>query len=109
METTLGTSLFPSAPGMISGPVRSMNATRLFVVPRSIPTIRGCLPKSICNVDILLRRGSERPFHFCYEILDVLPAVQRRANLRENLTIVRRVVFLEQRLQLAVGFRKHAA
>ena len=37
-DTTLGTSLSPSSPGITSGLVRFIQATRLLVVPRSIPT-----------------------------------------------------------------------
>ena len=39
--TTEGTRLRPSAPGITRGVPFSTMATRLFVVPRSIPTIRG--------------------------------------------------------------------
>ncbi len=37
-ETTLGTSLSPSSPTITSGAVRFIHATRLLVVPRSMPT-----------------------------------------------------------------------
>src|SRR5436190_22634495 len=60
-DTTLGTM-----PERMRGPVRSITATRLLVVPRSIPTILGSAwPKSICRVDIQIL------FSVTHEIRDV--------------------------------------
>src|SRR5436190_23200720 len=72
-DTTLGTM-----PERIRGPVRSMTATRLLVVPRSIPTILGSAwPKSICRVDIQFL------FDITHQVRHILAPIQHRANLVE--------------------------
>src|SRR5579863_5160150 len=105
-ETTLGTSLSPSSPGMILGPVRSMNAIRLLVVPRSMPTTRSLVPKSIWNI------GSggwdQRFLHFVQQILNILAAVQKRADGSERLTLGCRVVGLIQSLQVVIDLAHDA-
>ena len=54
------------------GPVRSITATRLLVVPRSMPTMRGLAwPKSICRVDIQFL------FDIAQQVRHVLAAVQQ--------------------------------
>src|SRR5579864_5033363 len=73
-DTTLGT-----IPERMRGPVRSITATRLLVVPRSIPTMRGLeWPKSICRVDIQFL------FDFTHQIRHILAAIQGAANLVEH-------------------------
>src|SRR5260370_39985208 len=78
METTLGTSLSPSAPGMILGPVRSRKAARLLVVPRSMPMTFSVVPKSMSmRGGRLLVIGGRLFVDFVQEVLDVLAAVLR--------------------------------
>src|SRR5689334_25407983 len=73
-DTTLGT-----IPERIRGPVRSITATRLLVVPRSMPTMRGSAwPKSICRVDIQFL------FDVAQQVRHVLAAIQHRANLVQH-------------------------
>src|ERR1035437_2161264 len=68
-ETTLGT-----IPDKMRGPVNSITATRLLVVPKSIPTIGDfSVPKSIWK-DI---------FHFSDQISNVPPPVEQRPNFFE--------------------------
>src|SRR6202035_5807803 len=87
IDTTLGTSLSPSAPGIIFGPVRSMKATRLLVVPRSMPTTRSVVPKSIsmsgCGLwDV---GGGRQGFvDFAHKIQDIFPTVQHAPDLRQH-------------------------
>src|SRR5258708_40313712 len=77
METTLGTSLSPSAPGIILGPVRSRKAARLLVVPRSIPMTFSVVPKSMSmGGGWLLVIGGQLFVDFVQQVLNVLAAVQ---------------------------------
>src|SRR5450432_2465695 len=90
-ETMLGTSLAPSSPGMTRGAPESMMATRLLVVPRSMPTMWSEEPKSIC---------STMGLHLFYKIADVLAAVQEGADFRMR-------VRGEGLLELTVDIRAH--
>src|SRR5579862_7464459 len=88
-DTTLGT-----IPERMRGPVRSITATRLLVVPRSMPTMRGSAwPKSICSVDIQFL------FDVAQEVRHVLAAIERRANLIKHRPILRFVIAREQACQ----------
>src|SRR5712691_7732889 len=96
-DTTLGI-----IPDRIRGPVSSITATRLLVVPRSIPTIFELdSPKSIWSVDIQFL------FDFPYQVRDVAAAVQDRANLIEHRRLARRVILLEQTRERTIDFRSH--
>src|ERR1700722_20520905 len=75
-ETTLGTM-----PERMRGPVSSITATKLFVVPKSMPTIGDfSFPKSIWK-DI---------FHFSDKVSDVSPAIEQPPNFFEVSAISRR-------------------
>src|SRR5436305_1900954 len=73
----LGTSLSPSSPRMTSGFVRFIHATRLFVVPRSMPTTLSWLSNSIWNMR-----------SFIDQIRDVLAAVQQSADLNQVFAVM---------------------
>src|SRR5579864_4747989 len=84
-DTTLGTM-----PERMRGPVRSITATRLLVVPRSMPTMRGLAwPKSICRVDI------EFLFDLTDQVRYILAAIQSAANLVERRPVPRFVITRE--------------
>src|SRR5579863_1608731 len=94
-ETTLGTSLSPSAPTITSGFARFIQATRLLVVPRSMPTT-ALLSNSIWNIRL----------H--YEIRYVFPPVQQSAYRRERFAIAIRVPLPELLLQFGINFAAHS-
>src|SRR5579863_3151310 len=93
-ETTLGTSLSPSAPTITSGFARFIQATRLLVVPRSMPTT-ALLSNSIWNIRL----------H--YEIRYVFPPVQQSAYRRECFTVATRIPRLELLLQFGINLAAH--
>src|SRR5712671_6050801 len=95
-DTTLGTSLSPSSPLKTSGRVRFMHATRLLVVPRSIPTTLPILSNSIWNIGL------------GYKIRYVLPAVQEPSNGRERVAIAGCVPLAKGLLQFGINFAPHA-
>src|SRR5579862_1633366 len=91
-DTTLGT-----IPDRIRGPVSSITATRLLVVPRSIPTIfDSVFPKSISNVDIQFL------FNIPDQVRNVSPAVQRTSHRLQQRSVLGRVVLGEQRRQSVI-------
>src|SRR6185369_2391646 len=97
-DTTLGT-----IPERIRGPVRSITATRLLVVPRSMPTMRGLAwPKSICRVDIQFL------FDVAQQVRHVLSAIQHRANLVEHGLVRLFVITCEETGQACIRFAEHA-
>src|SRR5580698_9314962 len=110
IDTTLGTNLSPSSPGIILGPVRSMNATKLLVVPRSIPTI---CPDDVKSISMLvagcwlLVAGFERLLNLGHEVEDVLATVQHIPDLSQYIPRLRRVVFHKQRRQFLIGRGQH--
>src|SRR5215472_10167576 len=105
-ETTLGTSLSPSAPGMILGPVRSMKATRLLVVPRSMPTTRSLVPKSIWNIETLGRWEKCR-LHLHQKILDVFSAVQQGTDGHQGFPLQLRIVGGKKPAEVVIDLVHH--
>src|SRR5579862_6261574 len=96
-DTTLGT-----IPERMRGPVRSITATRLLVVPRSMPTMRGLAwPKSICRVDIQFL------FDIAQQVRHVLATIERRANLIQHGLVRALVVACEQAGQVCIRFAQH--
>src|ERR1700692_2755808 len=93
-ETTLGTSLSPSSPAMTSGLVRFIHATRLLVVPRSIPTTVS-LSNSIWNIGLI------------DQIRYIFSAVQKASHGGERFAIGASVPLAECVLQRAIDFRAH--
>src|ERR1700676_1214314 len=97
-ETTLGT-----IPERMRGPVRSITATRLLVVPRSIPTIRGLAwPKSICRVDIQFL------FDLTHQVRHIFAAIQRRANPVQHGWVGLLVMTCEKIGQAHISVAQHA-
>src|ERR1700735_4342874 len=84
----LGTS------GRTSGLASSIHATRLLVVPRSIPTALS-LSNSIWNMGL------------GYKIRYILSAVQEASNSRERFAIVSAIPLAERSLQFGVDFAPH--
>src|ERR1700733_5882924 len=90
-ETTLGTM-----PERIRGPVSSITATRLLVVPRSMPTIFEDfgLPKSIsdgfasaksiCSVDIEVSSWGQTLVNIAQQVGDVAAAIERAADFLQR-------------------------
>src|ERR1700689_3591435 len=87
-ETMLGTS------GRTAGFAKSIHATRLLVVPRSIPTTLS-LSNSIWNIGLV------------NQIRDVLTAVQEASHGGEGFALRRRVPLGEFQLQLGVDPAPH--
>src|SRR5579862_6919556 len=116
-ETTLGTM-----PERMRGPVSSITATRLLVVPRSIPTILGCEspecpapPKSICIVVIQCRHSmwlSNGDIQFLrsvpHQVGDVAPAIQSAANFIQHGPVTRDVISRERSLHRPVNLAEHS-
>ena len=79
-ETTLGTSLSPSTPGMTRARSDPCTATRLLVVPRSMPTMWPV------GVDVRNQSGrwtfSSSSVYFAHQIRDVFPPVQQHRESR---------------------------
>src|SRR5512143_3010845 len=97
-DTTLGT-----IPESMRGPVRSITATRLLVVPRSIPTMRGLAwPQSICSVDIQFL------LYIPHEIRQVFASILRRAHLVPHGSVWLLVVSYGEAGQARVGVAQHA-
>src|SRR5512140_1272906 len=85
---------------MMRGPVRSMKATRLLVVPRSMPTMRGSwiALKSICSRSDIL-------FQFPDQGRYVAAAVQQAADFDEEIAVAGLVVGREYAIQIRVDLR----
>src|ERR1017187_4993986 len=88
-DTMLGTS------GRTAGLVRSIQATRLLVVPRSIPTTLS-LSNSIWNMGLV------------YEIRYVLSAVQQPPNGGEGFAVNGRIPTRKRLLQFGIELDPHA-
>src|SRR5258708_5457859 len=99
-ETTLGTSLSASLPGITSGRVRFMCATRLLVVPRSMPTTLSLLSNSIWNMGSGVVRLSD-------QVGDVFTAVEEAADGEEGFAIVPGVPLGEFVFHFAIDFVAH--
>src|SRR5580692_42272 len=87
-ETMLGTI------GRTSGLARFIQATRLLVVPRSMPTTLS-LSNSIWNIG------------FCDQVRYIFPAIQQASHGGERFPIVRCIPIGERLLQLGVEFHPH--
>src|SRR6185369_7828260 len=97
-DTTLGT-----IPERIRGPVRSITAMRLLVVPRSMPTMRGLAwPKSICRVDIQFF------LDIAQQVRYVLAAIQHRANLFQHGGIGLPVITDKESAESRIRIAQHA-
>src|SRR5258706_1448336 len=98
-DTTLGT-----IPERILGPVNSITATRLLVVPRSIPTIfDSVFPKSIWKGDIQFLPGGAEVVR---EVsMDIQEVACRTDQCRPHIFVP--VVQLEQPSQCCIGFFSH--
>src|SRR5580704_6948376 len=88
-ETMLGTM------GRTSGRARFIHATRLLVVPRSIPTTLS-LSNSIWNIG------------FCDQVRYVFPSIQQASHGSERFTMVGCIPISERLLQFGVEFHPHA-
>src|SRR5271170_3754838 len=99
--TTLGT-----IPDRMRGPVSSITATRLLVVPRSMPIIGDLRPspKSICRLDIRF----QFLVYFAHQIRHIFPPVQRPADFIEQQTRRRSIVFFKQPGKRGIDFVAHS-
>src|ERR1700712_3097326 len=93
----LGTSLSPSSPRITSGFPRFIQATRLFVVPRSMPTTLSWLSNSIWNIG-----------GFIDQVGNVFAAIQQAAYLSEVIAVLRGIPPGKLRLQFGVSFSAHS-
>src|SRR5450432_2608834 len=95
-DTTLGTSLSPSSPSITSGFVRFIHATRLLVVPRSMPTTLSWFSNSIWNMG-----------GFIDQIRHVLAPVEQCPHFAQRKAVVRSVPRGKLHSQFAIDFIPH--